>query len=41
MKIGHSVWTKYREVNEVIELDGLFNDYWGSNNYELTALSQS
>jgi hypothetical protein len=41
MKIGHSVWTKYREANEVIELDGLFDDYWSSNNHEFTVLSQS
>jgi hypothetical protein len=26
MKIGHSIWTKYREANELIDLDGLFSD---------------
>jgi len=41
MKIGHSVWAKYRETNEVIDLDGLFSDYWNSNNREFTVLSQS
>jgi len=41
MKIGHSVWTKYREANEVIDLDGLFSDYWSSSNHEFTVLSQS
>jgi hypothetical protein len=41
MKIGHSVWAKYREANEVIELGGLFSDYWSSNNREFTILSQS
>ena len=41
MKIGHSVWTKYRQANEVIDLDGLFSDYWSSTNHELTVLSQS
>ena len=32
MKSGHSVWAKYQEVNEVIDLHGLFSDYWSSNN---------
>jgi len=41
MKIGHSVWTKYREANEVIGFDGLFSDYWSSTNHEFTVLSQS
>jgi len=40
-KIGHSFWAKYREANEVIDLDGLFRDYWSSNNREFTVLSQS
>jgi len=39
MKIGHSVWTKYREANKVIDLDGLFSDYWSSNNHDFTVLS--
>ncbi len=41
MKSGHSVWAKYREAGEVIDLVGLFSDYWGSNNHEFTMLSQS
>ena len=41
MKIGHSVWTKYRETSEIIDLQGLFNDYWSSNDHEFTVLSQS
>jgi hypothetical protein len=41
MKIGHSVWAKYREANEVIGLDGLLSDYWGSNNDEFAVLSES
>ena len=39
MKSGHSVWAKYREGSEVIELDGLFSDYWSSDNHEFTVLS--
>ena len=41
MKSGHSFWAKYRDVSEVIELDGVFSDYWGSKNPEFTVLSQS
>ena len=40
-KSGHSVWAKYREASEVIDLHELFNDYWTSNNHEFTVLSQS
>ena len=41
MKSGHSVFAKYREASEVIDLHKLFNDYWTSNNHEFTVLSQS
>ena len=41
MKSGHSVWAKYRESGEVIYLDGLFSDYWGSSDHDFTLLSQS
>ena len=41
MRSGHSVWAKYREASEVIDLDELFNDYWSSNDHEFTVLSQS
>ena len=41
MKSGQSVWAKYRETGEVIDLDGLFSDYWSSHNREFTVLSQS
>ena len=39
MKSGHSVWAKYREGSEVIDLDGLFSEYWSSDNREFTVLS--
>ena len=39
MKSGHSVWAKYREASEIIDLHGVFNDYWTSNNHEFTVLS--
>ena len=41
MKSGHSILAKYREAGEVVDLDGLFSDYWSSNNREFTVLSQS
>ena len=41
MKSSHSVWATYRETSEVIGLQELFSDYWGSNNHEFTVLSQS
>ena len=41
MKRGHSFWATYREASDVVDLDGLFNDYWSSNNHEFTVLSQS
>ena len=41
MKSGHSIWAKYREASEVIDLHGLFNEYWSSNDHEFTVLSQS
>ena len=41
MKSGHSFWAKHREASEVIELDGLFRNYWSSNDHEFTVLSQS
>ena len=40
-KSGHLFWAKYREASEVIGLQELFNDYWSSNDYEFTVLSQS
>ena len=41
MKSGHSFWARYREAGELIELDGLFSDYWSSSKPEFTVLSQS
>ena len=41
MKIGHSVWAQYREGSEVIDLDGLFSDYWSSDHNEFTVMSRS
>ena len=41
MKRGHSFWVTYREASDAVGLDGLFNDYWSSNNHEFTVLSQS
>ena len=40
MKSGHSVWAKYRQTSEAIELQGIFSDYWGSNEHEFKVPSQ-
>jgi len=34
-------WARHREASEVIELDGLFRNYWSSSSNEFTVLSQS
>ena len=41
MKSGHSIWAKYREASEDIDLHELFSDYWSSDHHEFTVLSQS
>ena len=41
MKIGHSVWAKYRMVSKEISLQGLFNDYWNPENHNLIVLGWS
>ena len=33
-KSGHSIWAKYREMSEVINLQGLFSDYWSCKTRE-------
>src|SRR5258706_10058696 len=34
-------WARHREASEVIGLDGLFRNYWSSNDHEFIVLSQS
>src|SRR5258706_12286345 len=41
MKSSHSIWAKYREAGKVIDLDGLFSEYWSSNSRKFTVLSWS
>ena len=41
MKSGHSFWAKYREKNGVIDLQGVFDRYWNSNEHEFAVPSQS
>ena len=40
MKSGHSLWAKYQEASEIIDLHGLFSDYWSSDDREFTVLCQ-
>jgi len=41
MKRGHSFWATYQEAGEVVDLHGLFNEYWSSDHRKFTVLSQS
>ena len=41
MRSGHLFWARYQEASEIIDLDGLFSDYWSSSKHEFTVLSQS
>jgi len=38
---GNLFWAKSRQANDVIDLQGLFDDYWSSNKHEFTVPSQS
>ena len=40
MRSGHLFWANYRQTSEVIDLKGLFNDYWSSNKHEFIVPSQ-
>jgi hypothetical protein len=41
MRSGHLLWAKNRQTSEVIDIQGLFNDYWSSNDREFLVSSQS
>ena len=41
IKRGHSIWTKYIQAGEEVDLQGLFNDYWASKKHKFTVPSQS
>ena len=41
MRSGHLLWAKNRQTGEVIDLQGLFNDYWASTKHRFTVPSQS
>ena len=41
IKSGHSFWAKNRQMNEAIDFQGIFNEYWGSTKREFTIPSQS
>ena len=38
---GHDILAKSQQTSEVIDLQDLFNVYWGSNTREFTVPSQS
>ena len=41
MRKGHLFWAKNRQTSEVIDIRGLFKDYWDSNEREFLVSSQS
>ena len=41
MRSGHFFWAKNREGSGEIELHGLFNAYWSSNEREFTVTRTS
>ena len=41
MRSGHLFWAKHRQGSEVVDLQALFNEYWGSTKRDFTVPSQS
>jgi len=41
MRTGHSFWARIRQNNDVIDIQGLLEHYWDSNEHEFTVPSQS
>ena len=41
MKRGHSIWAKHQQGSGVVDLGGVFNEYWGSTKHEFIVPSQS
>jgi len=40
MKSGHLIWAKNLLASELIDIQALLNDYWGSNRHEFMVLSK-
>ena len=41
MKSGRSFWAKHRDMSAIIDLHGLFDDYWSSDDRRFTVSGQS
>ena len=41
MRSGHSVWAKIRQNSDVIDIQGLLQQYWDSTEHNFTVPSQS
>ena len=41
MNTGHLFWAKHQLASEVIDLQALFNEYWGTIKHVFTVPSQS
>ena len=40
MKSGHFFWAKYRQRDEVIDIEGIFDQYWSSDKHEFIVSSE-
>jgi hypothetical protein len=41
LKSGHLFWAKSRQAREMIDIQGIFNDFWSSGDREFLVSSQS
>ena len=41
MRSGHSFWAKIRQKSDVVDIQGLLQEYWDSTEHEITVPSQS
>jgi hypothetical protein len=41
MRTSYLIWVKNRVASELIDVQALFNEYWGSNKHEFTVLGKS
>ena len=41
MRSGHLFWAKDRQATEPIDLEGIFDEYWGSDKHEFKVPSKS
>jgi hypothetical protein len=40
MKSGHSFWAKFHQARNAIDVESIFNEYWGSDKHEFVLSGQ-